>query len=117
MAFPADGDPFGQRIKLLLLALDPHSQRIEDAGGLAAEPVPVGLDRLKIQLETEFLGFNGLECAAVVLDVEPVFDEKGRQAQDLVPGIEHGPKQGVQAARGAAGNDDVLGADRLAAWQ
>ena len=62
-------------------------------------------------MEVGLDGFDGLQDAAVVADVEAVFDEIRRGAEDFLAGREDGAEEGVETAGGTDRQNQMLLAD------
>ena len=62
-------------------------------------------------MEVRFDGFDRLQNTAVVADVEAVFDEIRRGAEDFFTGREDGAEEGVETAGGADRQNQMLLAD------
>ena len=82
----------------------------DDRPGVGADG---GFDSRKVELEGLAVGPDFLGDAAMVVDVEFIFDEIGRENNDFFAGVEDGLEHHVEGAAGPAGHDDLAGLDRL----
>ena len=70
-----------------------------------------GFKALQVKMEVRLDGFDGLQDAAVVANIEAVFDEIWRGAEDFLAGREDGAEEGVETAGGTDGQNQMLLAD------